>query len=130
MNSPTISPILADDERRFTRNMMTSFIQIAALVLLVGYCAVIIGPFATIIVWAIILAVAVYPLHLKLAAALGGRAKWSATIITLAGLAILLLPGWFVVDSTVDTAQAAARWTWAKATCAYRRPTIPSKAGR
>jgi len=105
MISPPNSPILADDERRFTRNMMTSFIQIATLVLLVGYCAVIIGPFATIIVWAIILAVAVYPLHLKLSAALGGRAKWSATIITLAGLAILLLPGWFVVDSTITTAQ-------------------------
>ena len=102
MNSPTI----IDDERRFTRNMMTSFIQITALVLLVGFCAVIVGPFAAIVVWGIILAVAIYPLHLKLAAALGGRAKWSATIITLAGLAILLVPGWFVVDSTVDTVQA------------------------
>jgi predicted PurR-regulated permease PerM len=101
-----ISPVITDEERRFTRNMMTSFIQIATLVLLVGLCAAIVGPFATIVVWGIILAVAVYPLHLKLAAALGGRAKWSATIITLAGLAILLLPGWFVVDSTVGTVQA------------------------
>jgi predicted PurR-regulated permease PerM len=94
------------DERSFTRYMMSSFIQISALVLLVSFCAVIVGPFAGIIVWGIILAVTVYPLHLRLASALGGRAKWSATIITLVGLAIVLVPGWFVVDSTINTAQA------------------------
>jgi predicted PurR-regulated permease PerM len=103
MNSSMNSLHTSEDERRFSRNMMTSFIQIATLVLLVYFCAVIVGPFAGIIVWGIILAVAVYPLHLKLAAALGGRVKWSATIITLVGLAILLVPGWLVVDSTVGT---------------------------
>ncbi len=106
MNSQATSRLPASDERRFTHNMMTSFIQISALVLLVGLCAVIVGPFAGIIVWGIILAVAVYPLHLKFTAALGGKAKWSATIITLAGLAILLVPGWLVVDSAVGTAQS------------------------
>jgi predicted PurR-regulated permease PerM len=100
------SPAVVSDERRFTHNMMTSFIQISALVLLVSLCAVIVGPFASIIVWGIILAVAVYPLHLRLTSVLGGKAKWSATLITLAGLAIVLLPGWFVVDSTIDTAQS------------------------
>lgn len=105
-NSSTNSPIPADDERRFTHNMMTSFIQIATLVLLVWLCALIVGPFAGIVVWGIILAVAIYPLHLRLAATLGGKAKWSAAIITLAGLAILLVPGWFVVDSTIGTAQS------------------------
>src|SRR5262245_48666563 len=100
------NPAVMSDERRFTRYMMTSFIQISALVLLVSFCAVIVGPFAGMIVWGIILAVAVYPLHRKLTSVLGGRAKWSATIITLVGLAIVLVPGWFVVDSTINTAQA------------------------
>lgn len=94
------------DERRFSRNMMTSFIQIATLVILVSACLVILGPFVAIIVWGIILAVAVYPLHNKLAAALGGRAKWSATLITLVGLAIVIVPGWLIIDSSMSTAHS------------------------
>jgi predicted PurR-regulated permease PerM len=109
MNSPISSPtnpsMSDNDERRFTHNMMTSFIQIAALVLLVGFCAYIVDPFAGIIVWGVILAVAIYPLHLRFTSVLGGRAKWSAAIITLVGVALLLLPGWLVVESTLGTAQ-------------------------
>lgn len=102
MNTASIS----NDERRFSRNMMTSFIQISALVLLVSACALVVKPFAAIVAWGIILAVAIYPLHARLSAMLGGRPKWSATIIALVGLTLLLVPGWFVVDSTLETAQA------------------------
>ncbi|HNP37360.1 MAG TPA: AI-2E family transporter [Woeseiaceae bacterium] len=93
------------DERRFSRNMMTSFIQISALVLLVGACAMVVKPFAGIVLWGFILAVAVYPLHLKLTGLLGGREKLSATIITLVGLAIILVPGWLVTESAMETTQ-------------------------
>ncbi len=100
------SPISDADERRFSRNMMTSFIQIATLVILVYACLVILRPFVAIIVWGIILAVAVFPLHGSLTAALGGRAKWSATLITLVGLAIVIVPGWLIIDSSVATAHS------------------------
>jgi len=94
------------EERQFSRNMMTSFIQIATLVILVSACLVIVGPFVAIIVWGIILAVAVFPLHNKLTAVLGGRAKWSATLITLIGLAVVIVPGWLVIDSSLSTAHS------------------------
>jgi predicted PurR-regulated permease PerM len=95
-----------DDDRAFQRNMMSAFIQVAALVILASYSMMIIGPFASIVIWAIILAVAIYPLHLMLSAKIGGKEKWSATIIVLIGLIILLVPGWQVTDSSVSSAKS------------------------
>ncbi|MFT5141024.1 MAG: putative PurR-regulated permease PerM [Lysobacterales bacterium] len=95
--------VFSNDDGAFQRNMMSSFIQVAALVILVSYSLMIIGPFANTVIWAIILAVAIYPLHLKLAAKIGGRQKWSATIIVLIGLVILLVPGWMITESSVSS---------------------------
>jgi predicted PurR-regulated permease PerM len=96
----------SSENRASQRNMMTSFIQIATLVILVSYSLMIVGPFAKMIAWGIILAVAIYPLHRKLAAAIGGREKLSATLIVAIGMIFLLLPGWFVTASSIDTAKS------------------------
>jgi predicted PurR-regulated permease PerM len=94
------------NDQKFQRNMMSSYIQIAAVTLLIAYCLLIVLPFTSIIVWGIILAVAIYPLFLKLSARLGQQPKWAATLIVLVGLAILLVPGWLIVASTMDSAGA------------------------
>lgn len=91
------------DDLRFQRNMMTSFIQIAALVVLVTFSIQIIGPFTSIVIWGIVLSVALYPLHLKLAAALGGNARLSSVAITLIGLAVVIGPAWVTSLSVVDS---------------------------
>jgi len=83
--------------------MMTSFIQISAVAILVGYCLMVVGPFIGIVLWGIVLSVAIYPLHIKLAGLLGGNEKIAATIITVIGLLVLLLPGWLIADSTIST---------------------------
>lgn len=98
-------PAASSDDRAFQRNMMSSFIQITALVILVSYCLLIIGPFAGIVVWGIILAVALFPLHTKLSGVLGGREKWSSAIIVLVGLLLILGPGWLVATSSLGTAR-------------------------
>jgi len=89
------------DDAMFQRNMMTSFIQIAALVVLVSYCVAIVGPFVGLVIWGIVLAVAIYPLHLKLAAMLGGKEKMAATVMILVGLIIVVLPGWIMIKSVI-----------------------------
>lgn len=94
-----------NDDSLFSRRVMTSFIQIAALVLLITYCLMIMAPFAGIVVWGIVLAVAVYPLHLRVSGMLGDRPKTSATIITLVALTLILVPGWLIATSTLDTAR-------------------------
>jgi len=88
-------------DRAFQRNAMTSFIQIGVLLLLLISCFKIISPFLNVVIWGLIISVALYPLHLKLAAALGGRQKWSATLFVLIGLCALLIPSWILGTSTV-----------------------------
>lgn len=89
-------------DKSFVANTMASFIQIAAVVILIGWCFSIVRPFLSVVVWGVILAVAAYPLNISLAARLGGRAKLSATILVLAGLAIIILPAWMLAGSAVD----------------------------
>ena len=47
------------DSQLFQKNMMASFIQIAALVILVSYCVIIVGPFVGLVIWGIVTAVAI-----------------------------------------------------------------------
>jgi predicted PurR-regulated permease PerM len=88
-------------DQKFLANAMASFLQIGALVLLLWLCFSIIRPFVGIVVWAVIIAVAVYPLHLSLTGRLGGREKTSAVIFALIGLAIIILPTWFLAESSI-----------------------------
>jgi predicted PurR-regulated permease PerM len=98
-----VKPLENLDSQSFQKNMMASFVQVAALVALVSYCVIIVGPFAGLVIWGLVVAVAIYPLHLKLVALLGGREKVSAGIIAAAGLALVLLPGWIAVSSMVTS---------------------------
>ena len=94
-------PVEMGESQIFQRNMMTSFIQIAALVILVSYSVMTVGPFTGLVIWGVILAVAIYPLHLKLTSLLGGKAKLSATIIVVAGLALVIWPGGIMAKSAL-----------------------------
>ena len=97
-----VSDTVAAD-RNFQKNAMASFIQIAAVVILVLWCFQIIAPFVSIVLWGAIIAVALYPVHVKVSGALGGREKLSSTIFVLLGLAILLVPAYILTDSSVAT---------------------------
>jgi predicted PurR-regulated permease PerM len=95
----TVDTVAAD--RNFQKNAMASFIQIAVVVLLVVMCFQIISPFLTIVVWGMIIAVSIYPVHVKLSGKLGGREKLSSTLFVLLGLTILLVPTYILTDSSV-----------------------------
>lgn len=95
-------------DQKFLANAMASFLQILALVILLYWCFQIISPFFGIVVWAMIISVAVYPAHTALTARLGGRAKWSAILITLIGLTIIVVPSWYLADSSIAGLQYIA----------------------
>lgn len=88
-------------DKKFSDNMMTSYIQIAAVTLLVYWCFTIIAPFLGMVMWALIIAVALYPLHQSLSAKMGNRQKLSATIFVLIGLTILVLPTFLLAESSI-----------------------------
>jgi predicted PurR-regulated permease PerM len=89
-------------DKHFLANAMASFIQIAAVVLLVLWCFSIVKPFLGVVVWGMIISIALYPVHLSLTEKLGGKAKVSATILVLIGLAIIIIPTWLLAESTLD----------------------------
>jgi len=88
----------------------TNAVRLGILFLLLYWCFLIIAPFVHLVVWGAILAVAVYPLHQKLAAKTGGRNKLSAVLLVLVGLAILITPVVMLSGSVIDGAQS-----WAEA---------------
>ena len=86
----------------FLRNSMAAFVQIGAVLLLLSWCFQIVRPFVNVVVWGLVISVAIFPLHLMLAKMLGGRAKMSAVLIALVGLAALLVPSVMIGSSSVD----------------------------
>ncbi|MGO4525180.1 AI-2E family transporter [Microvirga sp. 2MCAF35] len=72
-------------------------LRVGLVAVLVYACARIVLPFAFILMWSAILAVILYPLHLHLANYLGER--WSALLIGLIGVAVMLVPMVIVVTS-------------------------------
>lgn len=95
-------------DQKFLANAMASFIQIGAVLVLLYWCFQIVSPFMSIFVWAVIISVAVYPAHAALTAKVGGRKKTSASIIVLTGLAIIIVPTWYLADSTIGGFQHIA----------------------
>jgi predicted PurR-regulated permease PerM len=77
--------------------MFDTALRVGLVALLVYACARIVLPFAFILMWSGILAVMLYPLHLRLATYLGER--WSALLIGLIGVAVMLVPMVTVVTS-------------------------------
>ena len=92
-------------DRNFQKNAMASFVQIGALLVLIVWCFQILSPFISVVLWGLLIAVALFPIHTALAAKLGGREKVSATIFVLLGLTILLVPTYITTESSVATLQ-------------------------
>ncbi len=98
----------ASEDQAFVRRSLAAAIQIGLIFLLASWCLKIIYPFIGLVTWAAIIAVALYPLQQKLSSKIGGREKWSATLIVLIGLSILIAPTWSLTGSSIETAQKLA----------------------
>ncbi len=86
-----------------TKDIVELIIRMAVLILLLFYCFEILAPFIMPVLWAIIIAVSVFPIHIKLKKTLGGREKLAATIITIAILSFIFVPVGFFISSISDT---------------------------
>lgn len=75
-----------------SRDLLETLIRAGLIAFLAVMCARIFAPFASLMIWGLILAVALEPLNAKLAAHMGGRRGLAATVLTLAGLLLLGVP--------------------------------------
>ena len=81
--------------------IMDVALQIGLIGLLVYACSRFIAPFIDLLLWSAILAVMLYPLHLRLAVRLGNR--WSALLIGLVGVTVMLVAMVTVVASLASS---------------------------
>ncbi len=77
--------------------MLDAALRIGLVALLAYACIRIILPFTGILLWSALLGVMLYPLHLRLAVRLGNR--WSALLIGLVGVTVILVPMAMLVTS-------------------------------
>ena len=88
---------------------ITAILRIALLLLVLAWCFYIIRPFIIVLVWAVIIAVALYPVYKRMISALGEKKKKLITVIfTIIVAAIIVVPSYFLVASLVRTTKLTA----------------------
>jgi predicted PurR-regulated permease PerM len=80
-------------------------IRLILLGIFVYLSLALIRPFLPIVVWAVVLAVALAPLHAWLAGRLGGRRRLAAVLLVLAALVVVIGPVAALAGSFVETVQ-------------------------
>ena len=102
-------PIDRRDEGRWLDvlegRLLDVLIRAGLILALAMLCYRIFSPFLVLMVWALILAITLYPLNQALARRLGGRSGWAATLITLLGIALIVVPTAVLVNSVGDSVQ-------------------------
>ena len=86
-------------EKRVASRLLDVLIRAGLIGVLAGLCYVVFAPFLTLMAWALILAVSLYPLHRALARRIGGKQGLAATIVTIAGILLIVTPTALLMNS-------------------------------
>lgn len=78
--------------KMMSRDFTNAVIRIGLIAFLVVMCVRVFAPFVNLVLWALILAIALYPLHQFLARGIGGRQGIAATLLVLAFLLLIGVP--------------------------------------
>src|SRR6476661_5437469 len=79
-------------EDRLSGRLLDVFIRGGLVAVLVMLCYLIFSPFLTMMLWALILAITIYPLHQMLAVRIGGKQGLAATLIILLAVVVIVTP--------------------------------------
>jgi len=87
------------DVSRHNPHFVELSLRLGALALLLYISIILVRPFATVIIWSTVLAVALYPLYERVSRVVRGRKRLAAVIVTLISLVVVLGPAaWLVLD--------------------------------
>jgi predicted PurR-regulated permease PerM len=100
-----ITRLVPELEHPAPGRLLETLIRAALVAMLAVLCYQVFSPFAVLMEWALILAVTLYPMHQMLAARLGGRPGWAATLIAVFGLVVIVAPSAVLVSSMGDSVQ-------------------------
>ncbi|MBC2689003.1 MULTISPECIES: AI-2E family transporter [Pseudomonas] len=94
-------------EKSFSRDMFDVLIRAGLLAVLLLFCFRIFSPFLDLMLWSVILAITLYPLHGTLSRRLGTRGGHTATLMVLIAVLILLVPVYLLGTSIVSSVESA-----------------------
>ena len=77
-------------------------IRLGVLFFLVGWCFTILRPFVLILIWAAVIAIAIYPLYIIFLKMFRKRKALASVVLTILMLSILIIPSWLVTQSLYD----------------------------
>jgi len=92
-----------DLERHDTSGLLDVLIRAGLILALAMLCYQVFAPFLTLLVWALILAVALYPMHQYLAGKIGRKQGLAATIVVLLGVTLIIVPTAVLMSSLGDS---------------------------
>jgi len=90
-------------ERRIASRLLDVLIRAGLVLAMAMLCYQIFSPFLTLMVWALILAVTLYPLHQRLACRMGGNQGWAATVMVLLAAVLIVTPTTVLTSSLGDS---------------------------
>jgi len=87
-----MAPTPVHERQRLSQGLLDVLIRAGLVAILVIICYRVFHPFLDLMLWAVILAVTLYPLHRRLKRRLGNKEGLAATLIVLIAIAVLLVP--------------------------------------
>jgi predicted PurR-regulated permease PerM len=92
-------------EQRLASLVLDVLIRAGLLLAMAMLCYQVLSPFLTLMVWALILAVTLYPLHQALARTIGGKQGLAATLLVVVGVVLIVVPTAMLLSSLGDSLQ-------------------------
>jgi len=93
----------ARSDQYVASGLLDVLIRAGLILALAMLCYRVFAPFLTLMVWALILAVTLYPMHQALAAKIGGKQGLAATIVVLLGVTLIIAPTAVLMSSLGDS---------------------------
>ncbi|HEU4768234.1 MAG TPA: AI-2E family transporter, partial [Pyrinomonadaceae bacterium] len=90
-------------ERPSSASLWDTLIRVSLIAGLAVLCYQVFSPFLRLLVWSIILAVTMYPVHQWLARRIGRRQGLTSVILALLGVAVIVVPTWLLMNSFADS---------------------------
>lgn len=104
MHSPF--PFDPDLEKRLSARLLDVLIRAGLILVMTMLCYRIFSPFLPLMLWALILAVTLYPVHQPFARMLGGKQGLAATLLVLACIVLIVGPASALISSLADSTYA------------------------
>ena len=99
----------SESEQRIASRLLDVLIRAGLILALAMLCYRVFSPFLTLMAWAVVLAVTLYPLHQALAAKMREKQGLAATVLVLLGIVLIVVPTAVLMSSLGDSVRQLIR---------------------